>query len=219
MKDAIERFKHFLTRRYPDRSTTKHYMSDLAIFNQFVGDKAPREISPKLIDDFVQAQSQQGLKAATINRRLSAISSLFEFLISEAEEDGWRNPVYWKRHSIRPGRHLPRDISDDLADRLLNMIDDARDRAMFTLMLGAGLRLCELLNLRLGDVDLRAKRLRIRSGKGDRDRILPMTQQLALVLQDYLAIREPAATDHLLIYKGAALTGQLVSNYGRHYTG
>src|SRR5512136_2595314 len=118
MKDAIAKFKRYLLRRYPDRSTTKHYMSDLAIFSQFVGDKAPKDITPKLIDDFVQAQSQQGLAAATINRRLSAISSLFEFLMRETEDDRWPNPVYWKRNSIRPGRHLPRDLNDDQAERL-----------------------------------------------------------------------------------------------------
>jgi site-specific recombinase XerD len=67
--------------------------------------------------------------------------------------------------------------------------------------------------LRLSDVDLRAKRLRIRSGKGDRDRVLPMTPQLAAVLQDYLAVREPSATDHLLIYEGAALTASLIPDW------
>ncbi|MCK6623801.1 MAG: tyrosine-type recombinase/integrase [Anaerolineae bacterium] len=193
MKDAIERFKHFLTRRYPDRSTTKHYMSDLAIFSQFVGGKTPKDITPKLIDAFVQAQSQQGLKAATINRRLSAISSLFEFLISEAEDDGWHNPVFWKRHSIRSGRHLPRDVSDDLADQLLAVITDTRDRAMFGLMLGAGLRVGEVVALQLSDLHpteatTGLTRLRVR-GKGQKERVVWLTWQVMQQLHSWLQVR------------------------------
>jgi site-specific recombinase XerD len=99
-----------LERRFPDRSTSKHYISDLSIFSRFVGDKSPREITVKMIDDFVQEQVTQQLKPATINRRLSAISSFFNFLLDEAEDDTWHNPVRWKRHSVRPGHHLPQDV-------------------------------------------------------------------------------------------------------------
>ena len=203
MRDAIAKFKCYLTRRYPDRSTTKHYMSDLAIFSQFVGNKSPREITPKLIDDFVQAQSQQGLKAATINRRLSAISSLFEFLISEAEDDGWHNPVYWKRHSIRPGHHLPRDVSDDLADQLLSVIDDVRDKAIFSLMLGAGLRVGEVVDLQLNDlqpteVTTTLTRLRVR-GKGRKERVVWLTWQVMQQVQSWLQVRPQTDNPYLFL--------------------
>ena len=50
------------------------------------------------------------------------------------------------------------------------------------------------------------------SGKGDRDRVVPMTDQLASVLRSYLTVREPAATDHLLIYKGAFVKDHLISD-------
>lgn len=203
MREAIARFKRYLTRRYPDRSTTKHYMSDLAIFSQFVGDKSRRDITPKLIDNFVQAQSQQGLKAATINRRLSAISSLFEFLISEAEDDGWHNPVYWKRHSIRPGRHLPRDISDDLADRLLAVIDDARDQAIFSLMLGAGLRVGEVIDLQLRDLHPTEARTTLTSlrvhGKGRKERVVWLTWQVMQQVQNWLQVRPQTDSPYLFL--------------------
>ena len=52
MKTAIVNFKAYLQRRYPDRSTSKHYISDLTIFSQFVGKKSPRDISVKTIDAF-----------------------------------------------------------------------------------------------------------------------------------------------------------------------
>jgi len=212
MKDAISKFKRYLIRRYPDRSTTKHYMSDLAIFSQFVGDKSPRDITPKLIDNFVQAQSQQGLKAATINRRWSAISSLFEFLISEAEDDGWHNPVYWKRHSIRPGHHLPRDVRDDLADRLLSVMDDVRDKAIFSLMLGAGLRVGEGVVLQLSDLHpteatTSLTRLGVR-GKGHKERVVWLTWQVMQQVQNWLQVRPQRASPSLFLNQhGRSLSG------------
>ncbi len=133
MNEAIAKFKSYLERRYPDRSTAKHYMNDLMIFSQFVGeDVSPQEIGSKLIDEFVQSQQQQGKKGTTINRRLASLSSFFDFLIDEAEEDNGRNPVRWKRHAVKLGRHLPRDVNDETVSRLFAVIDDRRDRAMFT---------------------------------------------------------------------------------------
>ena len=138
MKEELAKFKQYLENRYPERSTSKHYMSDLAIFSQFVSDKSPSEIKGQEIDEFVQAQSAQGLKATTINRRLSAISSFYEYQIGASDRDDLKNPVTWKRPSIRVGQHLPRDVSDKAVNDLLSAVDDGRDRAIFELMIGAG---------------------------------------------------------------------------------
>jgi site-specific recombinase XerD len=117
MDKAIANFRCYLERRYPGRSTAKHYISDLLIFRQFVGDVNPTEIGAKMIAEFVESQTQQGLKAATINRRLASLSSFFDFLIEQAEDDQWHNPVRWKRHSLKVGHHLPRDVNDDIIQR------------------------------------------------------------------------------------------------------
>ena len=192
MQDEIVRFKRYLEQRYPNRSTSKHYMSDLAIFRKFIGDKAPRMIKPQMISDFVEAQSKQGLKAATINRRLSALSSFFEFLMFDAEDDNWSNPVHWKHHSIRPGHHLPRDVSDQTVSRLLAVIDDPRDRAIFGLMANAGLRVGEVVALRLNDLHPLERsglaRLRVR-GKGDKERIVWLTAEIVHQVQHWLQHR------------------------------
>ena len=202
MKTELAKFKRYLENRYPDRSTTKHYMSDLTIFSQFVGHKTPHEISAKQIDEFVQTQSEQGLKAATINRRLSAISSFYEFLIGEAEADGLQNPVSWKRHSVRPGRHLPRDVSDETVNQLLAVVEHTRDRAMFELMLRAGLRVGEVIGLQLNDlqpVDATGlARLRV-CGKGDKDRIAWLTTETLSHLERWLQERPEPDSPYLFL--------------------
>ena len=202
MKAAISGFRRYLDRRYPGRSTSKHYMSDLAIFHRFMRDVSPQAVTANTIDEFVQSQSEQGLKATTINRRLSAISSLFEFLISQAVDDGWRNPVFWKRHSIRPGYRLPRDVSDRTVVQLFTVITDRRDRAMFTLMVGAGLRVGEVVNLQLRDLHENDAagpiRLRVR-GKGDKERIVWLTPSVMQEVEAWLRERSPTTSPYLFL--------------------
>ena len=210
MDAEIAQFKVYLTRKYPDRSTTKHYMSDLTIFQQFMGEVSPRMITAKAIAQFVQAQSQQGLKAATINRRLSAISSFFDYLIETSEDDNWSNPVNWKWHSIRPGRHLPRDVKDETIKQLFELIQDGRDRAIFTLMLKAGLRVGEVVELRLDDLELGQLnplvRLRVR-GKGDKDRVVWLTSEVMYELHNWLAQRPESEQPYLFLNQhGRALS-------------
>jgi len=192
MQVEIDDFKQYISHRYPGGSTTKHYMSDLAIFQNFVGDVPPQEINLKIVDQFVHSQSEQGLKPATINRRLSALSSFFEYLIAESENGQWQNPVHWRRHSVRPGQHLPRDASDQMVEALLAVIDDTRDRAMVVLMLGAGLRVGEVVRLEINDLDLSAttplSRLRVR-GKGDKERVVWLTREVFQTVQLWLAER------------------------------
>ena len=123
MKGEIAQFKRYLQHRYLGRNTTKHNVSDLAVFNEFAGDVAPQLMTSQNIDRFVQDQSQQGLKTATINRRVSTLSSFFEYLIDSQSDDDRTNSVNWKRHSIRPGHYPPRDVSDETVGHLIHYVN------------------------------------------------------------------------------------------------
>jgi site-specific recombinase XerD len=202
MDKAIAAFRGYLERRCAGRSTAKHYISDLLIFRQFVGDIRPREVNVPMIDEFVQSQSQQGLKATTINRRLASLSSFFDFLAEQAEDDDWHNPVRWKRHSLKVGRHLPRDVNDDIIQRLFGVIHDERDRAIFTLMLSAGLRVSEVVGLQLQDLPMIEtailSRLRV-SGKGDKERITWLTAETMRPVQAWLRQRPTSSTANVFL--------------------
>lgn len=210
MQAELARFERHLQNRYPDRSTAKHYMSDLSIWSRFVNNKSPQEIDSNMVAEFVQEQCKQGLRASTINRRLSAISSFYTFLIDESEDDGLRNPVIWKRHSIRQGHHLPRDVSDETIHQLMAAINDPRDRAMFELMIGAGLRVGEIVTLQKDDIhpmdDAGLVRLRV-CGKGDKERITWLTRESYRFLQQWLRKRpENGQTALFLNHRGQPLS-------------
>ena len=203
MKEIIEKFIKQQAYRSRHRSTAKHYMSDLRIFHRHVGDKGMEQVSVEDIDGFVAAQSEQGLTASTINRRLATLQAFFAYWASEAPDEGRSSPVNWRRHGVKQGHPLPRDASDSVVDRLFEVVDDPRDRAIWGLMVGAGLRVGEVIALEVADLETPADpteiaRLRV-CGKGEKERIVWLTAPWRQLLANWLAVRPPAVAQTVFV--------------------
>src|ERR1039458_2390167 len=105
---------------------------------------------------------------------------------------------------VRTPATLPRVLSPADAGALLDALRTRRDRAMVSAMLLGGLRLCEVLGLRLADVSVGERRLHV-CGKGGRERIVPFSGRFFAALGEYLALERPgdAPTDAcFLVLKG-----------------
>lgn len=222
MKDAQARFKRYLERRYGDRSTPKHYMSDIGIFFEQLGENPPERIDMKVIDEFVERQMAQGLQASTVNRRLASLHTFFEYVASEAPDSEMPNPVNWRRHGVKESQKLPRDASDAEVRRLFAVMEDARDTALFGLMVGAGLRVGEIVALKMGDVEApsapdESARLRV-MGKGRKERVVWITPKWYHSLQTWLSIREEKGEDFLFLNQhGRQLSVSGVQYRFKHY--
>ena len=138
---------------------------------------------------------ESGLSARTIARRLSSVSGLFAYLVGAGGHAVRRNPVPRGLAARRPGgrsrrgvplvrtpRTLPRVLAPAEVDALLGALRTHRDRAMVLAMLLGGLRRCEVLGLRLGDVQAGERRLFIAEGKGGRQRIVPVSPRFFAAL-------------------------------------
>jgi len=197
---------------------------DLKVFFGIIG-KEPVAVRPADVLEFIRAQrsprrgpevvrlddGEAGLAARTIRRRLATITGLYEYLIICGVVE--RNPVPRGLATRSPGRAvrgvpliraprtLPRVIDPDQADALLAALRTHRDRAMVQAMLLGGLRRCEVVGLRLGDVRPGEKRLFIADGKGGHQRIVPVSPRFFDALAAYLqAERPPAAgTDRVFV--------------------
>jgi site-specific recombinase XerD len=112
-------------------------------------------------------------------------------------EEGVANPVIAQRHHIDQGHRLPRDIRQSEIEKLFTAIGNhLRDRTIFTLMLHTGMRVGEVVNLRLADVYLSENcppHLRV-FGKGQRERVAYLSATATLLLKEYLSKR-PAKTE------------------------
>lgn len=222
-QDDLQKFEEYLKRRFPNRRTAIDYLSDLRQF--ITGCAKPwREVSMHDIDAFVDRQRRNGLKPATIKRRVAALKTFFDFLAEESGDLSWPNPVRFKRHAGKQPRSLPRDLSDREVELLWQSIPSRRDRAWFALMLRAGLRVGEVTSLKREDLLLaaqggKAAQLRV-CGKGRKERMVYLTPDAYAVLQAWLA--ERPETGHEFVFlneRGAPLTANgiewLLHQYGQ----
>jgi site-specific recombinase XerD len=202
-KEAQELFKQYLYRRYGDRSTPKHYLSDLRIFLKQVGEKPLKEVNLRDIDGFVDQQHTEQMAATTINRRLATLHAFFECLAVQDLDQLWPNPVNWRRHRVKESDLLPRDASEQEVEQLFSVIESARDAAIFGLMVGAGLRVEEVACLQVEDLEpptppSHLARLRVR-GKGHKERVVWVTPKWYAKIQAWLEERPPAVDEHLFL--------------------
>lgn len=200
---ALQIFEQYLNRRYGDRSTPKHYLSDMRIFGNQLEATSIEEVKGQDIDRFIDRQQEQQLAATTINRRLATLHTFFECMADQQPDVVWPNPVKWRRHRVKEGQPLARDASDREVEQLFAVIDEARDAAMFGLMVGAGLRVNEVAALDLTDLDVPAApgqltRLRVR-GKGQHERVVWVTPRWYAYLQAWLAERPASIDSHLFL--------------------
>jgi len=191
MFPEIERFNKWLRCRGPQATTHVHYTSDVRLFFAWV-DKLPAAINLHDVDAYVAHCRGLGHAPSTVNRRLAALRAFYRFLAAESDEAP-PNPVLPRRHAIRQGRHLPRDAPDADVQTLLAAITSPRDRAMFLIMLDAGLRVCELHRLSISDlfpVPAAGGPASLRvHGKGDAWRTVYLSPRTVAALQDWLAVR------------------------------
>lgn len=168
-----------------------------------------------------------GYAPATINRRLAAISALFGF--RQMRDPDAVNPVPRGRAArmrtssdrsgllahvakpqprsklrVREPRRLPRGLSRQESAALLGSFRNWRDRSIGGLMLLSGLRSAEVLGLRVADVDIGRRWVRV-IGKGDKERSVPIDTDVAGAVQTYLLVERPEtdAAELFVVAKGA----------------
>jgi len=221
MNEDIRGFENYLRRRYPGRSTTKHYISDLRIFSRFVG-MPLADVRRIDIDRFVEDQLAQGLAATTVNRRLASLHHFFEFKADETGQEELANPIVWQRYRVKEGKPLPRDVSDWAIEQFFACIDHPRDRLMFGVMCWAGLRVGEVAALQVSDLirdDLFSGTARLRvCGKGQKERIVPLTRELVELWDEWLAQRPEGLTSAVFVtQRKTGITVRGIQDRLRHY--
>jgi site-specific recombinase XerD len=211
MDQIKARFEQYLKRRFSQSSTPKHYLSDINIFFRTVGYKPPEEVTSADIDAFIDHQIAAGLSPTTINRRVCCIRSFFEFFILDKPDCGKSNPAIIRRHYLKTGTRLPRDASDGDVAKTFAVISKEHDRACFGLMVGAGLRVGEVVALKLGDIEAPASpnvltKIRI-CGKGNKERIVWLTQSIWHALQAWIEKRPKSSSEHVFLnWRGKPIT-------------
>ena len=189
MDPVVEYLQALETERGASRNTVLAYRRDLADFGRYL--QGPRReldtLTSRDVSEYLLALRRRGLGARSVARRLSALRGLYRHLVRAGTVT--RDPTE-QLDSPRPPRRLPRTLSiEDVATLIetpdTTRPDGLRDRAMLELMYASGMRASEVLTLRLEDLNLAAGYV-VCTGKGSRQRMVPVGAQAARWLRRYL---------------------------------
>jgi site-specific recombinase XerD len=207
--EITERYRRSLKRKNCSPLTIKNYTNRIEQFAQWV--RIPLEkVSRREIGFYVDHLLRKRLTPKTITCHIQTLNLFFNYLIDE-EGTARDNPV--RKIFIRQPKPLPRCLKDKDTERFLAAISDARDRAMFMLMLRSGLRVEEVANLTVDAVDYRRRQVFVTRGKGAKDRVVYLSDDARSALDVYLAKRSSKVKKLFLVQKGP-LTGTPISVRG-----
>ena len=192
----IARLREFESHLREERRLSPHtlsnYRRDLESVVRFCGQQGITrwsELHPQQVRSFAAQLHRQGLGGRSIQRKLSALRSFCRYLIKQGALRA--NPAQDIRAPKTPAK-LPHCLDIDRINGLLDHRADGwlalRDLAMMELMYSSGLRLAELVNLDLYDIDLRQSEARV-LGKGRKTRVVPIGRKAREVLQNWLQVR------------------------------
>jgi site-specific recombinase XerD len=161
-------------------NTIRTYLQSFKEFLQFYNDTEVTELSePEIRNYLLYLVEQKKLSRSSQNQAINAIKFFYEKILGEERK------VYHLERPMRE-RKLPEVLSQLEVMQIFEAVNNLKHRVMLMLIYAAGLRRSELLNLRIGDVDLNRNMVFIRGGKGSRDRQSIMAESLGPLLRQYL---------------------------------
>mgnify|MGYP004460524869 FL=1 len=218
--DIIGKYRRYmkLERNYSE-NTLDAYMSDLQKLLDYVGSEGLHVLDVKLDDlrNFVAALVDIGISARSQSRILSGVRTFYTFLILDGYiEDDPTELLEWPKI----GEHLPEVLSVEEVDRLeqacdLSKWEGQRNRTIIEVLFSCGLRVSELINLRLSDLFLDEKFIRV-MGKGKKERLVPISESAVKELQYWFMDRnlmkiKPGEEDFVFLNRrGGHLTRMMI---------
>jgi site-specific recombinase XerD len=211
LTNVIINFRRYIKRRNYSPHTVKYYLSVIKQFVLWLN--VPLEqVNVDKIEDYIDYLHQRRMQPASINLYLAIIRVFYNYLKYE-EKVKLLNPVK-ANCRLRVPRPLPRAMREDQVDRFFEVIKTRRDWAMFRLMLRCGLRVEEVANLSLGDIDLKQRRIMVVDGKGGKDRVVYISDDAADGLIAYLKLRSHRRIKKVFLVEKGDYKGQPISVRG-----
>ena len=196
MFDYLALFQEYLTVELGlAKNTQLAYMRDLRLLMKSLQLKADEEllqVSRQQLIAYLVRLKQEGRSASTVARKLASIKAFYRFLT--AERYIRRNPAEVLEAASR-GLHLPKVLSVQEVERLLDepnlgTLDGYRDKTMLELLYATGMRVSELVNVPVKNVDMKMQYV-IVMGKGSKERMLPLGRTALHYLEHYLSVVRP----------------------------
>jgi len=182
-----------LEKRY-SYHTVKAYRTDLKIFESFLKKNYSTSIDKAnhyMIRSWFVEELNKGNSARTVNRKITTLKSFYKYLVREQKIK--QNPTL-KISSSKTSKKLPQFVGLDDMNKLLDKLkfeenfSGSRDKLIIEVFYSTGVRLSELINIKIKDVDSPKSQIKV-LGKRNKERIIPLTKELQNSIDHYLTLR------------------------------
>ncbi|GEK57105.1 hypothetical protein CHL76_02130 [Marinococcus halophilus] len=209
----IEMFADEMKKDERSEATVRNYVYDLKYFNKWVNDSVENVDPPQrgaggifppqpTFKKYAQHLRNSGSAPATINRRMQSLKTFFNVMIAKgyAEENPMNDIKAKKVARQNETKWLDRDQIKAIFNEIKKVNGDAKRvkyHAIFSILVNCGLRVEELTNLKVDDVNFKSGILTVRSGKGGKFRYIPLNKSTSTSILHWLQYREAEDSDYL----------------------
>lgn len=183
-------------------NTAKAYEADISSFFQWLDneDLKYKNLQEDHINQYISFLFQRKMRSSSVNRKISSIKSFYIFLV---KRNFVKNSPLNDLVTPKQEKYLPESMSEAEVDKLLNSPDVAnkienRDKAMIEMLYATGMRISELVNLKMTDVDMKRCVVKV-FGKGSKERLVPFGETALDSLKSYLNDREQSSSKEIFL--------------------
>lgn len=173
-------YKYHLTLKNFSDSTIRAYINGLGIFLNYISENKIENVSGlELSQYFYYCKKELNYGYSMMKQLLASVKFLYQEVLNESIDFDFN--IKMKKPST-----IPEVLSVEEVQRFLNTFTNLKHKAIFTLCYSAGLRLGEILNLKIGDIDSNRMQIHIKQGKGKKDRYTMLAPNVLDLLRNYV---------------------------------
>lgn len=189
-KDAIQEYKtYLLVEKGVSHNTLDAYMRDICRFTNYVSERFKIEDIEKITKEHIRFYLEfvNNLSQSTISRKMISLRNFYKFLV---KEEIVKYNIMLTFDLPKPEKKLPQVLSVKEMNQLLDNIEvkdfiSARNKAMLELLYASGMRVSELCELDISQINLKMEYVKV-IGKGDKERLIPLNHYVCSIINDYV---------------------------------
>ena len=196
-------FNFLIIEKGLSKNTVKAYETDIKGFIKWVNKNNKQSllsIKESRVNQYISYLFSLKLKSSSVNRKISSLKSFYLFLLKKKLI---RYSPFSEVISPKQEKYLPASMSESEVEKLLNSPDaskeiEQRDKAMIEMLYATGMRISELVNLKITDIDMNRSVIKV-MGKGSKERLIPFGESASEALFNYLKIRKDSSSKEVFI--------------------
>jgi site-specific recombinase XerD len=184
-RDALQQFNRHLVLKSYSKSTIRTYDNEFRQFLQMIRDKPANSFTVSRLKDYLEyCLNTLHLSENTLHSKINALKFYYEQVLGR-EKFFWEIPRP-KKHSL-----LPKVISKERIADLINSIENVKHKTIIMLTYACGLRVSEVVSLRVKHIDGQRRTIFIEKGKGKKDRVVSLSPNMLIMLREYYKQYQP----------------------------